>query len=172
MLLWELCTTEKPFEGYGIQQHMQLVVVGGERPKMDHNHIGHWPLELQWLVNRCWSESPAIRPSFTVIKQTLYDILYKIPDKNMSTSSSTHQNNLIGRNRRHKRPSAGEPRDISEHSGTDCPHRSSTPPSSPFPSLKWKMKRSKNRAKSLSPKTLTGKPLIKASEGKILPVLL
>ena len=54
---------------------MQQVVIGGERPKMDSSHVEFWPLNLQWLMKRCWSPFPAARPSFTDIKQVLQDIL-------------------------------------------------------------------------------------------------
>lgn len=75
ILLWELCSAEKPFYGYSSGKHMQQVVVGGERPNMDAQHTAHWPMNLQWLMRRCWSPFPNVRPSFTVIKQVLADIL-------------------------------------------------------------------------------------------------
>lgn len=75
ILLWELCSAEKPFFGYSSGKHMQQVVIGGERPKMDSNHTAHWPANLQWLINRCWSPLPALRPTFSAIEQVLQDIL-------------------------------------------------------------------------------------------------
>lgn len=54
---------------------MQQVVVGGERPRMDWQVTAHWPANLQWLMNRCWSPFPVVRPSFAVVKQVLQDIL-------------------------------------------------------------------------------------------------
>jgi serine/threonine protein kinase len=83
ILLWELCSAEKPFFGYSSGKHMQQVVLGGERPKMDSQHTSNWPMNLQWLMKRCWSSFPALRPSFAVIKMTLKDILMDkdtIPD--------------------------------------------------------------------------------------------
>ena len=55
ILLWEMCAAEKPFYGYSSGKHMQLVVIGGERPKMDSQHTSNWPMNLQWLMKRCWS---------------------------------------------------------------------------------------------------------------------
>ena len=75
ILLWELCSAEKPFFGYSSGKHMQQVVIGGERPKMDAQHTAYWPLNLQWLMKRCWSAFPAVRPSFSDIKLVLADIL-------------------------------------------------------------------------------------------------
>jgi hypothetical protein len=54
---------------------MQQIVLGGERPKMDSQHIANWPMNLQWLMKRCWSSFPAVRPSFAVIKMVLKDVL-------------------------------------------------------------------------------------------------
>eukprot|EP00934_Nitzschia_sp_Nitz4_P000585 Nitzschia sp. Nitz4//scaffold190_size42200//30078//33516//NITZ4_007394-RA/size42200-processed-gene-0.52-mRNA-1//-1//CDS//3329540150//585//frame0 len=35
ILLWEMCSLEKPYMGYSSKRHMKDVVLGGERPKMD-----------------------------------------------------------------------------------------------------------------------------------------
>lgn len=75
ILLWELCSAEKPFFGYTSDKHMRQVAIGGERPKMDSIHTMCWPVNLQWLMTRCWSEDPTQRPTFTIVKQVLQDIL-------------------------------------------------------------------------------------------------
>jgi serine/threonine protein kinase len=75
IMLWELCTAEKPFYGYSGNKHMQQVVLGGERPRMDRDHTAFWPPNLQWLMKRCWSACASTRPSFTEIKQVLQDVL-------------------------------------------------------------------------------------------------
>ena len=77
ILLWELCSSDKPFYGYSSNKHMQKVVLGGERPKMDGPHSSEWPTNLKWLMSRCWSAFPAARPSFTDIKGVLQDILHE-----------------------------------------------------------------------------------------------
>ena len=75
ILLHELLSGEKPFFGYSSGKHMSLVVMGGERPKMDSKHTSGWPMNLQWLMKRCWSPFPTSRPDFHVIRQTLHDFL-------------------------------------------------------------------------------------------------
>jgi serine/threonine protein kinase len=75
ILLWELCSGEKPFYGYSSNKHMQNIVIGGERPPMDSQHKAYWPMNLQWLMNHCWSPHPILRPSFSVILEVLQDIL-------------------------------------------------------------------------------------------------
>ncbi|CAB9521218.1 MAP kinase-activated protein kinase 2 (Fragment) [Seminavis robusta] len=71
ILLHELLSGEKPFYGYSSGKHMSLVVMGGERPHMDK----HWPMNLQWLMKRCWNPVPTSRPDFDVILQTLQEVL-------------------------------------------------------------------------------------------------
>jgi serine/threonine protein kinase len=71
ILLWELCSLEKPFNGYTSKKHMSNVVLGGERPKMDSSHTSNWPVQLQQLIKNCWSAFPDTRPSFTEVRDTL-----------------------------------------------------------------------------------------------------
>jgi len=75
ILLHELVSGEKPFYGYSSGKHMQQVVIGGERPKMDSQHTANWPANLKCLLKHCWSAFPSLRPSFADIKVVLQDIL-------------------------------------------------------------------------------------------------
>jgi len=75
ILLWELCLCEKPFYGYSSGKHMREVVMGGQRPAIDQANTSHWPMNLKWLITRCWADSRSDRPSFAVAKQVLSDIL-------------------------------------------------------------------------------------------------
>mgnify|MGYP005842990849 CR=1 FL=1 len=75
ILLHEILTAEKPFHGYSCGKHMSLVVIGGERPKMDSTRTAFWPLNLQWIMKRCWSPFPEMRPDFHAIRKTLLDVL-------------------------------------------------------------------------------------------------
>ena len=74
ILLWEMCAMEKPFYGFSANKHMQQVVLGGDRPKLDTAHTQWWPVKLHWILKRCWSEDVSTRPTFTVIKETLQDL--------------------------------------------------------------------------------------------------
>lgn len=98
ILLWELCAMEKPFHGYSAEKHMQQVVLEGERPKLDMSHTSGWPVNLQWLLKRCWSSDATARPTFTVIKDTLRGLIHclgestqhspkKIPSHKVLTAS-------------------------------------------------------------------------------------
>lgn len=84
ILLWELCSAEKPFFGYSSNKHMNKVILGGERPRMDSKHTADWPINLQWLMARCWSPLASLRPSFSDVKEILADILNgkeSLPDR-------------------------------------------------------------------------------------------
>ena len=96
IMLWEMCSAEKPFVDYTCGKHMQNVVLGGERPPMDSRHTSFWPLELQWLMTRCWSEDPAQRPSFTVIKETIRELLVDRKPETPAHNSSTGERQRPG----------------------------------------------------------------------------
>lgn len=95
ILLWELCALEKPFLGYSANKHMQQVVIGGERPSLDTSHTSWWPVELHWLLQRCWSPDPATRPNFTVIKESLQELIgcnKDIPKLDVDKAMSSQKN--------------------------------------------------------------------------------
>jgi hypothetical protein len=85
---------EKPFQGYSSKKHTKDVVLGGERPKMDYSHTAHWPVPLQWLMKSCWSADVGSRPSFSVVKQTLEEILVELnianPERKRAVTVGSH----------------------------------------------------------------------------------
>ena len=103
ILLWELCSAEKPFFGYSSNKHMHRVVLAGERPKMDSQHTSDWPENLQWLMNHCWHSSASLRPTFSDVKQVLKDILNgkdKLPKRLASISSEEEEQDNDGQNKK------------------------------------------------------------------------
>lgn len=66
---------DKPFHAFSSGKHMQQVVMGGERPRLDTPSTSWFPMNLQWLLKKCWSAFPVSRPSFEVITTTLQDII-------------------------------------------------------------------------------------------------
>lgn len=94
ILLWEICSLEKPFEGYCSKKHMVNVINGGERPKMDHHHVAHWPASLQLLMKSCWSSEPKNRPSFEFVKSTLENVMEELTvqsDRTRAISTGSHE---------------------------------------------------------------------------------
>lgn len=109
ILLWELCAADTPFHGYSSAKHMDLVIMGGERPSMDATHTSCWPMNLQWLMNRCWSASPSDRPTFTAIKKVLLEVL-ECKEAAISSSAPTDMH--------HKSPSLIKPASMKGRSKT------------------------------------------------------
>jgi len=83
ILLWELCALEKPFYGFSANKHMVQVVQNHERPRLDtslpssssSSILSIFPLNLQWLLKKCWSTDPDTRPSIETIQEVLRDIM-------------------------------------------------------------------------------------------------
>ena len=50
IILWELVTRKKPYEGMSRETFYQRVVRGDERPPIHKK----WPKELSQLMKRCW----------------------------------------------------------------------------------------------------------------------
>ncbi|KAJ1455371.1 kinase-like domain-containing protein [Pelagophyceae sp. CCMP2097] len=59
MLLWQLCALALPFAAYSGAAFHARVVVGGERLPLP----AQWPQRISRLINRCWAENPASRPT-------------------------------------------------------------------------------------------------------------
>lgn len=72
MLLHELCSLDKPFDGFTEAQHMDLVVIGGKRPPISlHGSNRLWPECVRNLIERCWVDDLHKRPSFDEVVETL-----------------------------------------------------------------------------------------------------
>lgn len=71
IILWELNSLKKPFEGLDRDQFYSRVVHGGERPIPNKK----WPEELVTLMTECWSPNPESRPSFSEISRRLASML-------------------------------------------------------------------------------------------------
>jgi len=80
ILFWEICSLEKPFDGFTELQHMNLVVQRGHRPKLDD--IKYWPISVRHVISRCWHPISNQRPSFKQVVDALMTI-----QKELSESS-------------------------------------------------------------------------------------
>lgn len=125
ILLHEIASLEKPFLGYTASKHMAQVVMGGERPRLDTANTSWFPCELQWLFRKCWSASPAERPTFASVKSSLEDIV------GTSTPKSTAK---FGRPRQTTVGDGCEPLSNAKQptsslpTGTSTPDRNHAPP--------------------------------------------
>jgi serine/threonine protein kinase len=67
IVIWTLARNKMAFRGYNRQMHRNLVVVGGERPKLERN----WPSDFSALLERCWHADSSKRPSFAEVSRLL-----------------------------------------------------------------------------------------------------
>ncbi|KAH0791057.1 TKL family protein kinase [Histomonas meleagridis] len=75
ILLWELLTGKRPYEGEDISSISVQVVEDGRRPIIPENT----PEPLAKLMRQCWDQDNNKRPSFTKIVQLLQNAEYQFP---------------------------------------------------------------------------------------------
>ena len=79
-ILWQLATGEVPFEGMSKAEFFEHVVKGGNRPPMTalrdrpFPHPHYLPDEFCDLIQRCWHEDPAARPTSAQVLATLREV--------------------------------------------------------------------------------------------------
>jgi serine/threonine protein kinase len=71
VILWELNSFKKPFEGLNRELFYERIVHGGERPPLSRK----WPLELTKLMTECWDADMRNRPKFKEIVARLDEML-------------------------------------------------------------------------------------------------
>lgn len=64
------------FDGFSREEFMHKVVDGEMRPPLQD----WWPVELQWLMKKCWSFFANSRPDFATIKEILQEIIDDFDD--------------------------------------------------------------------------------------------
>lgn len=67
IILWELNSYEKPFEGMHREEFYEKVVHGGNRPEIPRK----FPEDLSNLIQSCWSTEPEERPNFSKVVEIL-----------------------------------------------------------------------------------------------------
>ena len=71
ILLHQMLSLEKPFEGFSAKMMDKMVVRGGQRPKCDPK----WSPRIQSLVQGCWNSVILKRPSMRQVLETLSEEL-------------------------------------------------------------------------------------------------
>jgi hypothetical protein len=71
ILLWEIAALQPAFADKVTREQMHEVWSGDQRPPM----ASWWPVELQWLIKKCWAYFANSRPDFTVVRETLEEVL-------------------------------------------------------------------------------------------------
>lgn len=89
IILWELNTGKKPFEGLNRELFYERVVHGGERPAINRK----WPAALTSLITDCWDTDMSVRPRFRTIVERLDSMLAK--EKGVDRGSGIKKKNLL-----------------------------------------------------------------------------
>ena len=74
ILLWQICSLEKPFPHYNIVRHSQLVVHGGERPEIARS----WSQDLSRIMSTAWSTNMSERPTCCEIIKVLQSEIKRV----------------------------------------------------------------------------------------------
>jgi len=93
VILWELVTRKKPYDGMSREMFYQRVVKGDERPPIHKK----WPVELTKLMRTCWSGTMHERPNFDEIVETLDMLLNDVKADGKQRSNSSATTSLIDR---------------------------------------------------------------------------
>eukprot|EP00978_Attheya_sp_CCMP212_P015916 scaffold41220_cov56-Attheya_sp.AAC.1 len=93
IILWEMTTYKKPFEGMNREAFYHRVVHGGERPPINKK----WPEQLVNLMTKCWSAQIETRLSFSEIVDELDDMIDKERGGTKKKKSKKQFSSLIDR---------------------------------------------------------------------------
>ena len=73
VILWELLSYEKPFDGMNREEFYEKVVHGGYRPEMSKK----FPQDVATLIRNCWSPDIETRPNFNKAAELLNEMITK-----------------------------------------------------------------------------------------------
>ena len=77
IVLWEILSDKKAFQGMTEEQFLLLVVAGNKRPTMNKT----WPKEVIDLMKKCWDADMRRRPAFSKIIRVLDEVLVDLERK-------------------------------------------------------------------------------------------
>ena len=89
IILWEILSGKKSFQGLSEEQFLSSVVAGNKRPTMNKS----WPNKIIDLMEKCWDADMTRRPTFSKVIQILDDVLVDL-ERNKVTSGNTNRPSL------------------------------------------------------------------------------
>jgi len=94
IMVWQMARDRVPFKGMSREDFMQLVVHGGERPKLDKS----WPAAFSNMLVACWHRDHRERPTFASLSETLGQLMEDAgrPSWGVISSGPKGRNSLIG----------------------------------------------------------------------------
>jgi serine/threonine protein kinase len=93
VILWELNSGKKPFEGLNRESFYERVVHGGERPSLNKK----WPSELCKLISDCWNADIDSRPTFRGVVETIDLLLSREKEGGKGNSALRKISGMIDR---------------------------------------------------------------------------
>jgi len=85
ILLWQLCSKEKPFKRIlSKKEFKDMVFKGGVRPYVDPT----WPRSIQDLLKTSWHGNPNLRPDMSAVSDCLATIVQEFERQAGSTKRS------------------------------------------------------------------------------------
>ena len=63
IILWQLCSHDRPYAGLDMASFTERVVQGNQRPPLKKA----WPPQLRSLLQECWHAQPAMRPTMAAV---------------------------------------------------------------------------------------------------------
>jgi hypothetical protein len=92
ILLWQMARDQVPFQGYGKEQFVKEVVLGGLRPKLDKS----WPAGLTDLIVKSWHMDSRERPTFPEIQERLRSLIKEDLTKNSIPTPTPTPTSMAG----------------------------------------------------------------------------
>ena len=90
IMLWEILTMKKPYQGFNNEQHAKLVFYGTYRPDISTNAI---PKSFQSMLESGWSSNLHKRPNFETIQNHISDLISSLRD-DQTTKPPIHSFNF------------------------------------------------------------------------------
>eukprot|EP00903_Cladosiphon_okamuranus_P018690 g17203.t1 len=73
LILWEMLSLRRPFEGLNRKEFVQSVIKGGRRPPLQQE----WSGALRELMRRCWDVDMDMRPEFEEVEDALLQVTHR-----------------------------------------------------------------------------------------------
>mmetsp|Transcript_8581 Transcript_8581/g.12255 ORF Transcript_8581/g.12255 Transcript_8581/m.12255 type:complete len:470 (+) Transcript_8581:13-1422(+) len=71
IVFWQICSLQEPFEGMSIVDHMNSVVMGFERPRLN----SEWPVKIGNIMKWSWADDQYVRPPMKEVHRALKQVI-------------------------------------------------------------------------------------------------
>eukprot|EP00550_Attheya_septentrionalis_P006586 CAMPEP_0198289210 /NCGR_PEP_ID=MMETSP1449-20131203/7481_1 /TAXON_ID=420275 /ORGANISM="Attheya septentrionalis, Strain CCMP2084" /LENGTH=506 /DNA_ID=CAMNT_0043987507 /DNA_START=202 /DNA_END=1722 /DNA_ORIENTATION=- len=96
ILLYEICSLERPFQGYPCTRHMEEIVMGKQRPKIETGGChSFWPESLVALIRKSWDDNAHVRPNFNEVMESLNQLLSRTTEPSNENEKDTMEEDIV-----------------------------------------------------------------------------